>query len=49
MIAYYESQEGRTPVDILVRLAKALDVSTDELLGIKNGKKKETDLNIDDF
>ncbi len=35
MICYYESQGGRPPADILLKLADALNVTTDELLGRK--------------
>lgn len=35
MIAYYERDGGQPPGAILVELAKALRVSTDELLGVK--------------
>ena len=35
MIAYYEKQDGNPPVNKLMRLAKALKVSLDELLGNK--------------
>jgi transcriptional regulator with XRE-family HTH domain len=35
MIAYYERQDAQPPGAILVELARALKVSTDELLGVK--------------
>lgn len=35
MIAYYERQDAQPPGAILVELARALHVSTDELLGVK--------------
>lgn len=35
MIAYYERQDAQPPGAILVELARALRVSTDELLGVK--------------
>ena len=34
MIAYYEGETGHPPASFLVELARALDVSTDELLGL---------------
>ena len=40
MIAYYEIQGGRAPADVVVKLADALNVTTDELLGRTNGTKK---------
>ncbi len=40
MICYYESQGGRPPADILLKLADALDVTTDELLGRKLNNRK---------
>ena len=38
MIAYYETESDHPPTNMLVGLANALNVSTDELLGL--GKKK---------
>ncbi len=35
MIAYYESESQHPPANMLVDLAKALNISTDTLLGIK--------------
>ena len=35
MIAYYESESQHPPANMLVDLAKALNVSADKLLGIK--------------
>lgn len=35
MIAYYEAESQHLPANMLVGLAKALNVSTDALLGIK--------------
>ncbi len=35
MIAYYESESQHPPANMLVDLARALNVSADELLGIK--------------
>lgn len=38
MIAYYETEEGSPPVQKIVPFVKALKVSADELLGIKEFK-----------
>ena len=47
MIAYYETESDHPPTNMLVGLATALKVSTDELLGIKAPKKnKQPDLRI---
>lgn len=35
MIAYYEVQGGEPPAHVIIALSKALDVSTDSLLGLK--------------
>jgi transcriptional regulator with XRE-family HTH domain len=35
MIAYYEAESDRLPTNLLVELARALKVTTDELLGLK--------------
>ena len=35
MIAYYESESQHPPANMLIDLSKALNVSSDELLGIK--------------
>jgi transcriptional regulator with XRE-family HTH domain len=40
MIAYYEIQGGNPPADVLVKLARALDVSADVLLGLAAEKRK---------
>jgi transcriptional regulator with XRE-family HTH domain len=40
-ISYYENEAGYPPVDAIIRLAEALEVSADELLGLKNGKAKK--------
>ncbi len=37
-ITYYENEADYPPVDAIIRLADALGVSADELLGMKNGK-----------
>ncbi len=39
VIAYYEGETQHPPANLLPRLAKALNVTTDELLGIKSIKK----------
>lgn len=36
-ISYYENEAGYPPVEAIIRLAEALEVSADELLGIRNG------------
>ncbi len=38
VIAYYEAETKYPPAHLIVPLSKALNVSTDELLGLKNGK-----------
>jgi transcriptional regulator with XRE-family HTH domain len=40
VIAYYETESEHPPANLLVDLAQALKVSTDELLGVKPLKKK---------
>lgn len=35
MIAYYEGETGHPPASFLVQLARALNTSTDELLGVQ--------------
>ncbi len=40
MVAYYEKQTEHPPTKLLPDLAKALGISSDELLGIKPIKKK---------
>lgn len=42
VIAYYENESSQPPGAILADLAKALQVSTDELLGLKKIKKAES-------
>ncbi len=37
-ISYYENDDGIPPASIVIALAKALRVSTDELLGVKPSK-----------
>ena len=39
MIAYYETESDHPPTNMLVGLATALGVTTDELLGLGNTKK----------
>jgi len=39
-ISYYENEAGYPPVDAIIRLADALDVSADELLGVRNGRPR---------
>jgi transcriptional regulator with XRE-family HTH domain len=44
-ISYYESETGHAPAPVIVQLARALDVSADELLGLQTvrvAKKKES-------
>ena len=40
VIAYYESEDAQPPGALLVELAQALGVSTDELLGVEPLKDK---------
>ena len=42
VIAYYEHQDAQPPGAMLVDLAKALRVSTDQLLGLKSPKEKKS-------
>jgi len=39
-ISYYENEAGYPPVDAIIRLAEALDVSADELLGMRDSKPR---------
>ncbi len=39
-ISDYENEAGYPPVDAIIRLADALGVSADELLGVHNGKHR---------
>lgn len=39
VIAYYETESDHPPANLLVDLARALNVTTDELLGVKPIKK----------
>jgi transcriptional regulator with XRE-family HTH domain len=36
MVVYYEAQGGDPPAHVIVSLAKALDVSADQLLGLRH-------------
>ena len=38
-IAYYESESEHPPANLLIDLARALNASTDELLGLPTGRK----------
>jgi transcriptional regulator with XRE-family HTH domain len=40
MIAYYEAESNHPPTNLLVELAHALKVTTDELLGLKSAAAK---------
>jgi transcriptional regulator with XRE-family HTH domain len=40
MIAYYETENGNPPVALLKKLAKALKISTDQLLGLEKVTNK---------
>jgi transcriptional regulator with XRE-family HTH domain len=42
VIAYYEQEDAQPPGAMLVDLAKALRVSTDELLGLKPMREKRS-------
>jgi len=42
VIAYYEHEDAQPPGAMLVDLAKALRVSTDQLLGLKTPKEKRS-------
>ena len=42
LISDYERDKLRPYADVVVRLAVALDVSTDELLGVQPSKKRES-------
>jgi transcriptional regulator with XRE-family HTH domain len=41
-ITYYENEASYPPVSTIIELAKILGVTTDELLGVKNGKATES-------
>lgn len=40
VIAYYEGETKYPPAHLIIPLAKALNLTTDELLGVKNFKKE---------
>ena len=40
VIAYYEGETAYPPAHLIIPLAKALGISTDELLGVKESKKE---------
>jgi transcriptional regulator with XRE-family HTH domain len=42
VIAYYEGETNYPPAHLIVPLAKALSITTDELLGVKASKTKDT-------
>lgn len=39
-VAYYESESEHPPASLLIALARALNVTTDELLGVRSGRGK---------
>ena len=41
MIAYYETETGHPPTSFLIELARALNLTTDELLGLKPPRGRE--------
>lgn len=45
-ITYYENEAAYPPVDTIIELAKILGVTTDELLGIRNGKATNDAVNV---
>jgi transcriptional regulator with XRE-family HTH domain len=40
MIAYYETENGNPPITLIKKLAKALKISTDQLLGLEKVTSK---------
>ena len=40
MIAYYETETGHPPTSFLIELARALNVTTDELLGLEPPRRR---------
>lgn len=46
MITYYETRAEKAPAALLPKLAEALGVSTDELLGIKQARRKAPDTRL---
>ena len=49
MIAYYEIQGGNPPSDVVVNLARALGVTTDELLGVRTTKRAGSEQTPEDL
>ncbi len=41
-VAYYEGESEHPPAGLLIELAQALNVTTDELLGVRTGRSKKT-------
>ena len=41
-ISYYESEKGQTPALVLSKIAEALGVSTDEILGVRPTRAKKS-------
>lgn len=41
-VAYYEGESEHPPASLLIALARALNVTTDELLGMRTGRGKAT-------
>lgn len=41
-VAYYEGESEHPPASLLIALANALSVTTDELLGVRTGRGKAT-------
>jgi len=39
-VAYYEGESEHPPASLLIALARALNVTTDELLGMRHGRSK---------
>ena len=46
MISYYERQTKHPPTNLLPKIAKALCVTTDELLGVKSMRRKTKARNL---
>lgn len=44
MIAYYETEAGHPPASFLIELARALNLSTDTLLGLNDGHSRSAAL-----
>ncbi len=45
-IAYYEGESEHPPASLLITLARALNVTTDELLGMRSGRGKAATLAV---